>query len=263
MSFFETNPKPLKLLLTQIHNGELALPDFQRDFVWDPSAIEELIESIMRNYPAGSLLFLKHGGEGFQVREFEGAPALKSQMGTSYLVLDGQQRMTSLYQAFYGKGEHRFFLDIKELMESGDIEAAVWHESEKRCQRQGLLKVETQAEKLICPLQVVMGEGFDSWIDSIMELRPEKAESAKELRAQLRQVNKDLVQPILDYQFPVITLGDNTPLDAVCKMFETLNRRGVKLTVFELLMARSFANKVSLRQLWDSTLPGFNSQMQL
>lgn len=50
MSFFETNPKPLKLLLTQIHNGELALPDFQRDFVWDPSAIEELIESIMRNY---------------------------------------------------------------------------------------------------------------------------------------------------------------------------------------------------------------------
>jgi hypothetical protein len=254
MSFFETNPKPLKLLLTQIHNGELALPDFQRDFVWDPSAIEELIESIMRNYPAGSLLFLKHGGDGFQVREFEGAPALKSQMGTSYLVLDGQQRMTSLYQAFYGKGEHRFFLDIRELMESGDIEAAVWHESEKRCQRQGLLKIETQAEKLICPLQVVMGEGFDAWIDAIMDLRSEKGDSAKELRSQLRQVNKDLVQPILDYQFPVITLGDNTPLDAVCKMFETLNRRGVKLTVFELLMARSFANKVSLRQLWDSTL---------
>lgn len=254
MSFFETNPKPLKLLLTQIHNGELALPDFQRDFVWDPSAIEELIESIMRNYPAGSLLFLKHGGDGFQVREFEGAPILKSQMGTSYLVLDGQQRMTSLYQAFYGKGEHRFFLDIKELMESDDIEAAVWHESEKRCQRQGLLKIETQAEKLICPLQVVMGEGFDSWIDSIMDIRAEKGDSAKELRTQLRQVSKELVQPILDYQFPVITLGDNTPLDAVCKMFETLNRRGVKLTVFELLMARSFANKVSLRQLWDSTL---------
>ena len=254
MSTFDTNPKALKLLLTQIHHGELALPDFQRNFVWDPGAIEELIESIMRNYPAGSLLFLKHSGEGFQVREFEGAPSLKSQNGTSYLVLDGQQRMTSLYQAFFGKGEHRFFLDIKELMESDDVESAVWHESEKKCQRQGLLQLEVQSEKLICPLQVVMGEGFDSWVDSIIDLRPEKGESLKELKAQLREVNKTCIQPILEYQFPVITLNDKTPLDAVCKMFETLNRRGVKLTVFELLMARSFANGVSLRQLWEKTL---------
>src|SRR3712207_6099729 len=78
MSHFETNPKSLKDLLTQINMGELALPDFQRNFVWDPSATEELIESIMRKYPAGSLLFLKHDGTGFEVREFEGAPKLGS-----------------------------------------------------------------------------------------------------------------------------------------------------------------------------------------
>jgi hypothetical protein len=254
MQAFETNPKSLKLLLTQIHNGEVSLPDFQRDFVWDPGAIEELIESIMREYPAGSLLFLKHGGEGFQVREFEGAPPLKSAMSTSYLVLDGQQRLTSLYQAFFGKGEHRFFLDINELAKGDDIEAAVWHESDKRSQSKGLLSLEYQAEKLICPLAVVMGDGFDSWIEDIVEYRPEKDSALKELRAKLRQVHHQWIQPILDYQFPVITLGQNTSLDAVCKMFETLNRRGVKLTVFELLMARSFANKVSLRSLWDKAL---------
>ena len=95
MSHFDTNPKSLKDLLTQIDMGELVLPDFQRDFVWDPSATEELIESIMRKYPAGSLLFLKHDGSGFQVREFEGATKLRSTVGASYLVLDGQQRMTS------------------------------------------------------------------------------------------------------------------------------------------------------------------------
>jgi len=254
MNSFETNPKSLKLLLTQIHNGELALPDFQRDFVWDPSAIEELIESIMRNYPAGSLLFLKHGGEGFQVREFQGAPALKSTLGTSYLVLDGQQRLTSLYQAFFGKGEHRFFLGIGELIEGDDIEAAVWHESERRCQKMGLNKIEVQSEKLICPLEVVMGDGFDAWVDAVLDLRAEKDEARKELRGNLRQVHREWIQPILEYQFPVITLGADTSLDAVCKMFETLNRRGVKLTVFELLMARSFAEKVSLRTLWDKTV---------
>jgi hypothetical protein len=254
LSIFETNPKPLKHLLSLIHNGDLALPDFQRDFVWDPGAIEELIESIMRNYPAGSLLFLKHAGEGFQVRQFEGAPELKSQMGTSFLVLDGQQRMTSLYQAFFGKGEHRFYIKIKELIESDDIESAVIHESVKRATRFGYDQLEVQAEKLYCPLSVVMGEGFDAWIDAVMDERKDGPEAKKDLRANLRQVNKDWIQPILDYQFPVITLGDHTPLDAVCKMFETLNRRGVKLTVFELLMARSFANKVSLRTLWDNAL---------
>lgn len=254
MSQFETNPKSLKFLLTQIHHGELALPDFQRDFVWDPGAIEELIESIMRHYPAGSLLFLKHTGDGFKVREFDGAPLLKSEMGTSYLVLDGQQRLTSLYQAFFGKGEHRFFLDIKTLISSGDVEAAVWHESERRCQRQRYLEIEVQARELYCPLEVVMGDGFDSWIDSIMELRPEPEEDAKSLRASLRRVHREWILPILDYQFPVISLGADTPLEAVCKMFETLNRRGVKLTVFELLMARSFASKVSLRHLWDEAI---------
>jgi len=179
MNTCETHPKPLKLLLTQIHNGELALPDFQRDFVWEPGAVEELIESIMRAYPAGSLLFLKHSGEGFQVREFEGAPKLKSTMSTSYLVMDGQQRMTSLYQAFFGKGEHIFYLDIRELSESEDVEAAVWHESRKRAERMGLTDIKTQAERLCCPLSVVMTDGFDAWIDEIMDHRSEKGDDAR------------------------------------------------------------------------------------
>ena len=248
----ETHLKPLKHLLSLIQNGELVLPDFQRDFVWDPGAVEELIESIMSTYPSGSLLFLKHSGKGFRIREFQGSPPLKSQAGASSLVLDGQQRLTSLYQAFFGKGEHRFFLTVKELIESGDIESAVWHESTKKCQRNGYDQIAVQAERLICPLQVVMGEGYDNWVDSVMDLRPEQGELAKDLRSQLRQVSKDWIQKILDYHFPVVTLPEETPIDAVCKMFETLNRRGVKLTVFELLMARSFANDVSLRTLWET-----------
>lgn len=96
MSNFDTNPKHLNFLLTQIHNGELALPDFQRDFVWDPNAIEELIESIMKHYPAGILLFLKHNDDGFQVREFTDAPPIKGNSSVSYLTLDGHQRLTHL-----------------------------------------------------------------------------------------------------------------------------------------------------------------------
>jgi uncharacterized protein with ParB-like and HNH nuclease domain len=64
MNIFEdTNPRALKDLLAEIHNRAAALPDFQRDFVWEPDATKELIVSIANKYPAGSLL---------RVRDFNG-----------------------------------------------------------------------------------------------------------------------------------------------------------------------------------------------
>jgi len=58
MESFQTNPISLKHMLSAIHERQLALPDFQRDFVWDAQATEELIESICRLFPAGRLLFM-------------------------------------------------------------------------------------------------------------------------------------------------------------------------------------------------------------
>src|SRR6185295_666481 len=92
----------LKFMLAMIHNREMALPDFQRDFVWDPRETDELVESIILNFPAGSLLRIKNGQHLlFQPREIEGAPPLPKEAKPSYLILDGQQRLTSLYQALY------------------------------------------------------------------------------------------------------------------------------------------------------------------
>jgi len=52
------------------------------------------------------------------------------------------------------------------------------------------------------------------------------------------------IKPIEDYPFPLVTLSERTEMDAVCTIFETLNRRGVKLTVFELLTARFWSKGV-------------------
>ena len=57
---FYPSSEKLWFLLESIHHREVALPDFQRDFVWDPRATKELIESILQNYPAGSLLRIKN-----------------------------------------------------------------------------------------------------------------------------------------------------------------------------------------------------------
>ena len=96
MSIFEdTNPKALKDLLGEISSRTTVLPDFQRDFVWEPGATQELIVSIANNYPAGSILRVRDEKRVFAAREFEGAPALDGKKHT-FLVLDGQQRLTSL-----------------------------------------------------------------------------------------------------------------------------------------------------------------------
>lgn len=140
MSLFEdTNPRELKELLRQIHHREASLPDFQRDFVWDPNMTQELIVSIAENYPAGSLLRLRNSHNLFASREFQGAPALDGAQST-YLVLDGQQRLTSLYQAFYGVGEHRYYLNLRQLVDGADFEDCVFHlrASLKRSQQREL-----------------------------------------------------------------------------------------------------------------------------
>jgi hypothetical protein len=51
----DTNSKPLLDLLDRIRSGVMVLPDFQRDFVWEPSATQALIVSIANSYPAGSI----------------------------------------------------------------------------------------------------------------------------------------------------------------------------------------------------------------
>src|SRR5882672_5927525 len=118
MNLFEdTNPRALKDLLAEVHSRTMALPDFQRDFVWEPGATQELIVSIANNYPAGSILRVRDAQRVFAAREFEGAPKLDGQKHT-FLVLDGQQRLTSLYQAFYGVGEHRYYLALRKLLDS-------------------------------------------------------------------------------------------------------------------------------------------------
>ena len=84
---------------------------------------------------------------------------------------------------------------------------------------------------------------------------------SEDQRLRLEDALDDHVEPwiqrIDDYRFPVVTLSDETPADAVCTIFETLNRTGVKLSAFELLTARFWPKNVNLRNLWASAKERF------
>src|SRR6267378_1841223 len=98
-STFQTNPFDLNKLLEECHRGVLQLPDFQRSWVWDEDRIKSLIASISRAFPVGALMTLETGGPvNFKPRVVEGAPSESKRVIPQSLLLDGQQRMTSLYQ---------------------------------------------------------------------------------------------------------------------------------------------------------------------
>ena len=251
MAIFEdTNPHDLKELLEQINKREAALPDFQRNFVWDPSATQELIVSIASVYPAGSLLRIRNTKELFASRHFANAPPLDGHHPT-FLVLDGQQRLTSLYQAFYGVGEHRYYLRIDALIEGGDFEDAIFHLRANHRRVRRLLEFDVQASELILPLSVLKGGqgSFLQWMLAVAQ-QAEGPEQQIKLQNDLTNVHTDWIMPIDSYAFPVVTLSDQTGPAAVCTIFETLNRTGVKLTPFELLTARFWPKGVNLRELW-------------
>jgi hypothetical protein len=243
-SLFDSDKKPLTFLLDQIENRELALPDFQRSFVWDPNATRELVVSIIQSFPAGSLLLMRGGASVFKPRAFEGAPELTQE--PTFLVLDGQQRLTSLYQAFFGHGSHRYFLNIQELINGYELDEAVEVYPARRAEKWA--GAEGQARDLMLPLERL--RAFAYWRDDVLELRAAAAEDVQKLKRQLNDMEREHVKPVELYQFPVTTLARQTPTEAVCTIFETLNRTGIKLSVFELLTARAFAQDVRLREMW-------------
>ena len=252
---FQTNPWELEHLLGSIDKGQIVVPEFQRSFVWDPKDTFDLIISIANGYPAGSLLFIRNGKTNvLDNRRIEGVETgpKKSLLQPEQLVLDGQQRLTSLYQALYGKGRHLFFINLRKLKDGEDLEEAL--DYEKVEQAGNYNKRETQFEGQILPLTCVFGKetNFDEWMFEFIEYRVTMhGEDRKGLQTWLTQFKDTYLKPIQKYEFPVIELSESTSLDAICRIFETLNLKGIKLTVFEILTAKLYS-KVKLRDLWQT-----------
>jgi hypothetical protein len=202
---------------------------------------------------AGSVSHIPNTQKLFAWREFQGAPALNGCQPT-FLVLDGQQRLTSLYQAFYGVGEHRYYVDLRRLLQGADFEDCVFHLRANTRQAQVYQAFDRQARELIFPLSVLKeGAGaFRRWSREVARTRS-KDEERDTLEDALSKVEEHWIWPIADYHFPVVTLSERISAEAICRMFEVVNRTGVKLGPFELLTARFRPENINLRRLWEKT----------
>ena len=96
---FKTNEVLLKNLIDDVEKGKIQLPDFQRGWVWDDDRIKGLLASVSRGFPMGAVMTLSAGSEiKFRTRPIEGVQP-DSVGDPESSLLDGQQRLTSLYQS--------------------------------------------------------------------------------------------------------------------------------------------------------------------
>ena len=97
---FDSTKRSLFEILKDVHSGKIQLPDFQRGWVWDDNRIKGILASVAKSFPIGAIMLLETGNESvkFKTKTIEGVK-LDNEIKPDLLVLDGQQRITSLYQA--------------------------------------------------------------------------------------------------------------------------------------------------------------------
>ena len=267
-STFQTNPFDLNKLLDDCQRGVLQLPDFQRSWVWDEDRIKSLIASISRAFPVGALMSLDTGGPvNFKPRPVEGAPTEAKQISPQSLLLDGQQRMTSLYQATLRgkvvetvtpkkkKVKRWFYIDIRKSLDSSvDREEAIVGVPEDRVVRTDfgrevivdLSSAEREYSSLMYPLSQVFD--WDKWQDGFdKHWRGDQNES---IREEFRAFKRQVLENFKYYRVPVITLDRSTSKEAVCVVFEKVNTGGKALDAFELVTAMYAASGHELRKDW-------------
>lgn len=267
-STFQTNPYDLYKLLEDCHRGILQLPDFQRSWVWDEDRIKSLIASVSRAFPVGALMTLDTGGAvNFKPRPVEGALSEARNMEPHSLLLDGQQRMTSLYQVTLRnkvvetvtpnnkKVKRWFYIDIRKALDpTVDREEAVVGVPENRVippafGRELSLDLST-AEKEYAALMYPVTQVFDwdRWQDGFdKHWRGDKHEA---LRETFRAFKRQVLENFKYYRVPVISLDRSTSKEAVCVVFEKVNTGGKALDAFELVTAMYASDGHELRRDW-------------
>lgn len=263
MSTFDSTKRQLPDILADIVKGKIQLPDFQRGWVWDDDHIRSLLVSVARSFPVGAVMLLETGGEArFQLRPVEGVASSGGAADAELLILDGQQRLTTLTQVLALKSavntrtdkgkqiERHYYWHIPTALEGGGMldEAILAVEPDRILKsnfgRDIVLDLSSplkECAQLYFPCDQILNS--DAWEEALQEHAPEHF-------AQYMRFRKEVLGAFRNYQLPVIQLHKATPKEAVCLVFEKVNTGGVPLNVFELMTATYAADGYNLRDDW-------------
>lgn len=267
MESFDSTKRNLYEILKDVNSGKIQLPDFQRGWVWDDDRIKGVIASVAKSFPIGAVMLLETGNENirFKTKPVEGVVGLN---GTKpeMLILDGQQRITSLYQAIMtnrvvntrnSKGyeiKRWYYIDmVKALDTDSDLEEAIFSINENKIITENigrdiildLSTEENEFKNLMYPVSMV--DNYDEWRTKFIEYWDYDRDKIKFWN----EFEKKIIKGFNGYNLPVIVMKKENTKEAVCQVFEKVNTGGVSLTVFELLTASFASDEFDLKADWE------------
>jgi hypothetical protein len=259
----------LKNLMEQADSNRLVLPDFQRDFVWKPADVTKLLASLFNGYPIGGLLLMESPGL-YGHRPLDGVVVKEDTAAGSdiRIILDGQQRLTSCYRAFFGgvgvdRYPGRYYLNYVRFLETPDLRNSEVEElllfiREREVKRRLSDTAKEQGEGLF-PLDIILQEArgttYSKWLSDYTFSRAGGSREAYDRFSQLQAAFiRRFIENITSYQVHYEEIRKGTSSDVICTVFETINTTGKRLTVFDLLVARCFPHHMNLRDMLDEAL---------
>lgn len=275
--------KKIKLedMLKSLRSGEIQLPDFQRDWIWDDEKIKSLLESVIRDFPINSIMLLECNPDDtkFFPRPIAGVDKSEVTAKPQALILDGQQRLTSLFGALFsdkpvtitkGKTEKNFlyYVDmakaidvVKNSVDAEDmiISVPLNRKLKTKGKTLDLSTPEKEFAASMFPLKKIFEGNMLDWIfgyTAHYDNDPAKQNFVMEFNNCIKKVSS--------YEVAIIRLEKDISLAAVCKIFENANKGIAKLEIFDLLTSIFAAikdadgNPIKLREDWRKIHAGFD-----
>ncbi|MDD4562052.1 MAG: DUF262 domain-containing protein [Syntrophomonadaceae bacterium] len=275
METFDSTKRSLFEILKDVNNAKIQLPDFQRGWIWDDNRIKGILASVAKSFPIGAVMLLETGNENvrFKTKPVEGVK-LDNGAKAELLILDGQQRITSLYQTIVTneivttKNEKNYeikrwyYIDMVKAMDGNyDLEEAIISINEKKQITEDfgrrivldLSQKEYEFENLMYP--VCMIDDYSVWRREFNEYW----QYDREKSIFWDKFEGRIINSFNKYMLPVIILSKENPKEAVCQVFEKVNTGGVSLNVFELLTATFAADEFDLKKDWQDIKKEFKS----
>lgn len=265
----QTTNFSLEELLRRAREEKLRIPQFQRPFIWRESQIKLLVDSMLRAYPIGSLLLLDKTSDltlasrsiSAAIREEReeyvlGAESMEAdEEDAETFILDGQQRTTSIARVFLdAHPKKRYYFDLKLILKEHRLEEASisWIRSRGRGETNPDRK---DRNRLIRADVILEQQKADVYVSEYVEDSGDFPEFENDRRKEREAVAriKGIFETIRNYKIPVVTLERTSGIASVCRVFETINSTGTRLTTFDLAVAR-FYPKPDLRDLWETAL---------
>ena len=219
----------LPTLIQNVKSGALRIPAFQRKFIWEVSKIIKLLDSIYLDYPIGSFFLWNAQQEYYNF--YRDIPELNLPKPNKYdklvFVLDGQQRIISLYVTIMGvKFDNRDYKNI-----CFDLDAKIQDHNEVK------FFVQRKPDNI----------RYISVSDLLSDLADEQLDIYNNLTSERKRAFNDCRQKFYNYPFSAVSVSEKE-LDEVCEVFERLNQGGKRLNLFDLVSAGTWSTDFDLRK---------------